>query len=126
MYLTICMKEFHHPDILIKGWAPNCLGVIIDSNLTFEKQVEEVISTVKLNLRYFYFIRNQLSTVAAKLYIYFISITFQPLIILLIMQKAVSCSLHKSSATQGVLNLFVQAFTILLPAVSVHFTSFKL
>ena len=43
------------------------LGVILDSNLSFKKQVKKVIQITKFNLANFRFIRNCLTTEVAKL-----------------------------------------------------------
>jgi len=44
------------------------LGVIIDSGLTFKKHITKISKIVKYNLVHFRFIRNEMSTDAAKLY----------------------------------------------------------
>ncbi len=44
------------------------LGVILDSNLTFKKQVKNVMQTTKYNLANFRYIRPCLTTEAAKLF----------------------------------------------------------
>lgn len=60
----------------VKGKKPQIvsdlkyLGIITDSQLTFEKQVKRIVCSVKLNLSNFKFIRKQLSTDGAKLYMH--------------------------------------------------------
>ncbi len=43
------------------------LGIIIDANLSFKKQVKNVTNVIKFNLMNFRFIRDSLSMQAAKL-----------------------------------------------------------
>ena len=45
------------------------LGVILDSNLSFKKQVRKVIQITKFNLANFRFIQNCLTAEVAKLYL---------------------------------------------------------
>lgn len=62
MDFLISKMEVRHPDIFAKGKNLQIvsdikhLGIPIDLHLTFEKQVEDVISTAKLNLRHFLFL----------------------------------------------------------------------
>ena len=43
---------------------------MLDSNLTFQKQIKKTVGSVKRNLRQFRYIRDQLSTEAAKTYLH--------------------------------------------------------
>lgn len=66
MYFLIRRKDVHQPEIVVKGDKLvsdfKYLWIIIDSHLTFEKQVKRPIRTVKLNRSIFKFIGNQLTT----------------------------------------------------------------
>ena len=75
MYFTKRIHNSVNPDILINGEVIKCvthvkyLGIEIDTNLSFKKQVSKVIKNVKFNLNNFKSIRHQLSPFTAKLFV---------------------------------------------------------
>ena len=76
MHFAIRRNNTPPPDIFVKGQRVEVvqefkyLGIILDSNLTFKKQIKKTVGSVKRNLRQFRFIRDQLSSEAAKLYLH--------------------------------------------------------
>lgn len=76
MYFTVRINNSVNPVILINGEVITSvthvkyLGIIIDTNLTFKKQVSKVIKTVKFNLNNFKSIRHNLSLSAANLLVH--------------------------------------------------------
>lgn len=76
MYFSIRGSSCTPPVISIKGQKVQdvqqvkYLGVFIDSGLTFKKHITKNSTTVKFNLAHFRFIRNQMSTDAAKLFMH--------------------------------------------------------
>ena len=76
MYFSNARKHNERPNIFVNGHRINnvdefkYLGVILDSTLTFRKHIKKMCNTLRYHLANFRFIRNALSTVAAKAYLH--------------------------------------------------------
>ena len=76
MYFSKRSNSTAHPDVTINGENIKIvdnfkyLGIILDSHLTFKKQVNKVVKTVKFGLSNFRIIRPYISLQAAKLYMH--------------------------------------------------------
>lgn len=74
MFFTKTACNSHEPDVYVSGERLQVmpeykyLGIYLDSNLSFKKQVKNVAKVVKFQLFNFKYIRNSLTTDAAKLY----------------------------------------------------------
>uniref|UniRef100_A0A8C6S602 Reverse transcriptase domain-containing protein n=1 Tax=Neogobius melanostomus TaxID=47308 RepID=A0A8C6S602_9GOBI len=76
IFFTKRKSDLPDPELYIAGEKISVvteykyLGIILDSQFTFKKQVKKVIRTIKLNLANFRYIRQSLNTDAAKLFFY--------------------------------------------------------
>ena len=76
MLLSQKSSNTQHPDVFIEGQKLMAvsdfkyLGIILDCNLTFKKQVKKVANTITFNLANFRHVRPYLTTEAAKRFIH--------------------------------------------------------
>lgn len=82
------------------------LGVVLDRTLSFKKRVSKLIKTVKFNLSQFRYIRPQMSTDAAKLYMHAMILSHFTYCI-------TNWSLSTNSALEPLQSLYKQALKIL-------------
>lgn len=100
------------PEIVVKGEklleveSVTYLGVVLDRTLSFKKHISKLIKTVKFSLSQFRYIRNQMSTDAAKLYMHAMIFSHFTYCI-------TTWSLSISTALQPIKSLYKQALKIL-------------
>ncbi len=82
------------------------LGIILDSTLSFKKQVKKVLQITNYNLANFRYIRNCLTTIAAKLYI-------NSMIIPHLTYCMTTWSQVKGTTLKPILSLYKQAYKVL-------------